>query len=204
MPTEEGRRDRFADVFTVAVLKGAVEGDVYRHFGSLGGVEVHLAAARRLGLIDSEFHPTVRARDLYRQHGLDHLPAGRAYPVWHDKGRAERPRLTSCSLPAMPPAHRCRSVDGIPVHHAGDPCTGGLRLFPWLSSVASRQPHTARTPEISAAFGEAVGRDQQSIQRWVRRDDLRDARAGCRRQRNRRPEGNEEGVNLAGSTLLGR
>lgn len=83
MATEEGRRDRFADVFTVAVLKGAVEGDVYRHFGSLGGVEVHLAVARRLGLIDGEAGPTARARDLYRQHGLDRLPDGRAYLVWH-------------------------------------------------------------------------------------------------------------------------
>ena len=52
MATEDDRRDPVADVFTVALIKGAVEGDVYQHFGSLGGVAQHLATARRLGVID--------------------------------------------------------------------------------------------------------------------------------------------------------
>ncbi|MFD7659209.1 hypothetical protein ACFV4N_34970 [Actinosynnema sp. NPDC059797] len=85
MGDEDDLRDRFADVFTVAVIKGAVEGDLYLHFASLGGVELHLATARRLGLIDpeNEHTATSRAHALYRRHGLEHLPDGRAYSCWH-------------------------------------------------------------------------------------------------------------------------
>lgn len=83
--TEDGRRDRFADIFTVALIKGVVEGDSYRHFGSLGGAAHHLATARRLGLIDleDEHTATARALALYRRHELDRLPEGRAYLAWH-------------------------------------------------------------------------------------------------------------------------
>lgn len=83
--TEDDRRDRFADIFTVALIKGAVEGDSYRHFGSLGGAAQHLATARRLGLIDleDEHTATARAQALYRRHQLDRLPEGRAYLAWH-------------------------------------------------------------------------------------------------------------------------
>ncbi|QFZ20380.1 hypothetical protein [Saccharothrix syringae] len=84
MVDETDRRDRFADVFIVALIEGAVEGDIDRHFGSLRGMELHLATARRLGLIDftDEEVPTARARDLYQRHGLEHLPEGRAYLYW--------------------------------------------------------------------------------------------------------------------------
>ncbi|TQM85477.1 hypothetical protein FHX81_7961 [Saccharothrix saharensis] len=83
--TEHDRRDRFTDIFTVALIKGAIEGDPYRHFGSLGGVTQHLATARRLELIDpeDEHTATARAQALYRRHGLNRLPAGRAYLAWH-------------------------------------------------------------------------------------------------------------------------
>ncbi|WP_433261566.1 hypothetical protein ACQPZF_27170 [Actinosynnema sp. CS-041913] len=82
--TEDDRRDRFADIFTVVLIKGAVEGDPYRHFGSLGGVTQHLATARRLGLIDpeDEYTATARAQALYQRHGLNRLSAGRAYLAW--------------------------------------------------------------------------------------------------------------------------
>jgi hypothetical protein len=87
--TEDDRRDRFADIFTVALIKGAVEGDSYHHFGSLGGVAQHLPTARRLGLIDpeDEHTATARAQALYRRHQLNRLPEGRAY--WY--GTARRP-----------------------------------------------------------------------------------------------------------------
>jgi len=74
-----------ADVFTAALIKGVIEGDIYAHLGSLGGFPIHLATARALELIDldDEHIPTSRARALYEHHRLDQLPAGRAYLVWH-------------------------------------------------------------------------------------------------------------------------
>ncbi|GAA1309298.1 hypothetical protein [Saccharothrix xinjiangensis] len=84
MATEDDRRDPFAGMFTVALIKGAVEGDTYRHFGSLGGIAQHLATTRCLGLIDpeDEHTATARAHALYRHHRLDRLPPGRAYLTW--------------------------------------------------------------------------------------------------------------------------
>ena len=73
------------DVFTVALLKGMVEGDPTAHFGSLGGFEQHLAVARAFGLVEADGEtPTDRARTLDRRHGLVELPPGRAYLAWRD------------------------------------------------------------------------------------------------------------------------
>lgn len=74
------------DLYTVALIKGAVEGDLYAHFGSLGGVAAHIAIARQHGLleIEDQHTPTNFAHQLYIRHRLDQLPNGRAYLAWHD------------------------------------------------------------------------------------------------------------------------
>jgi hypothetical protein len=70
------------DVFTVALIKGAVEGDVTAHFGSLGGFNAHVQLAQDLGLLNEAERPTALSRELYHRHHLADLPAGRAYLAW--------------------------------------------------------------------------------------------------------------------------
>ncbi|GAA2679741.1 MULTISPECIES: hypothetical protein [Actinosynnema] len=73
------------DLFTIALVKGAVEGDTTRHFGSLGGLEQHLAVARAAGLLEQDGQtPTAKARALYDRHRLHALPPGRAYLAWRE------------------------------------------------------------------------------------------------------------------------
>lgn len=73
------------EIFTVALVKGAVEGDATTHFGSLSGFREHLALAELRGLLDQEGHPLPAGEDFYHRHGLDVLPTGRAY-LWPDSG----------------------------------------------------------------------------------------------------------------------
>ncbi|GAA2679692.1 MULTISPECIES: hypothetical protein [Actinosynnema] len=73
------------DVFIIALVKGAVEGDPTMHFGSLLGVGQHMAVARELGLLQQDGQtPTDKARQLYERHELNKLPHGRAYLAWAD------------------------------------------------------------------------------------------------------------------------
>lgn len=77
-----------ADVFTVALIKGAVEGDLWQHFGSLLGVDSHVARAEELDLIEPASGHAVatdKAHRIYRECGLADLPEGRAYLAWVDR-----------------------------------------------------------------------------------------------------------------------
>ncbi len=70
-------------VHVLALVKGVVEGDPIRHFGSLLGFDAHLAAARQLALVttgdgNDEVSATEAGRRLYREAHLDALPDGRA------------------------------------------------------------------------------------------------------------------------------
>jgi hypothetical protein len=70
-------------VHVVALVKGVIEGEPIRHFGSLLGFDAHLAAARQLGLVtpgdgSHEVSATESGRRLYREAHLDALPDGRA------------------------------------------------------------------------------------------------------------------------------
>lgn len=62
----------------IAILKGEVEGDPYRHFGSLLGFDQHLAAAAAAGLLRVDGTATDEGLEFYRRHRLADLPAGRA------------------------------------------------------------------------------------------------------------------------------
>lgn len=76
-----------ADVFTVALIKGAVEMDVFKYFGSLHGVDRHVAVAEAAGLLVSAggLVATGEAHRIYLECGLANLPDGRAYLVWLDR-----------------------------------------------------------------------------------------------------------------------
>lgn len=65
-------------VHVVALIKGTAEGDPYRHFGSLLGVDTHQATAARLGLLNAAGDLTDAGRAFYRDARLADLPAGRA------------------------------------------------------------------------------------------------------------------------------
>jgi len=71
------------DVFTVALIKGAVEGDAQAHFGSLGGYVAHVLLAQDLGLLDEDESATELAYNLYLCCRLAELPPGRAYLAWN-------------------------------------------------------------------------------------------------------------------------
>lgn len=94
------------DVFTVALLKGAVEGDVGKHFGSFLGLAAHTVVARRCGLVESDgVTPTEYGLDVYVRHGVDSLPDGRAYLVWtraclvdHDVRSRSQMRIVATSM----------------------------------------------------------------------------------------------------------
>lgn len=65
-------------VHVIALLKGAVEGDPEKHFGSLLGYDQHLTTAVRAGLVTVAGDPTDRGIEFYSWHLLDQLPDGRA------------------------------------------------------------------------------------------------------------------------------
>jgi hypothetical protein len=72
------------DVLTVALLKGAVEGDPTLHFASLLGFRHHVPVAQATGVLAEDGEtPTALARDIYHRYRLDQLPPGRAYLAWH-------------------------------------------------------------------------------------------------------------------------
>ncbi len=80
-----------ADVFTVALIKGAVEGDLFAHFGSLRGMDEHVGVAETNDLLDpfggygGRAVATDKARRIYRECRLADLPDGRAYLAWVDR-----------------------------------------------------------------------------------------------------------------------
>lgn len=78
-----------ADVHTIGVLVGAMEGDATARFGSLGGFYFHSTVALAYGLVDIDLNPTERGRAFFARHNLASLPAGRAY-LWIGKDDAER------------------------------------------------------------------------------------------------------------------
>lgn len=69
-------------VHVLALLKGAVEGDPYRHLASLMAVSsTHLPAGVEAGVltvVDGEITATAAGRRFYTEHGLGLLPPGRA------------------------------------------------------------------------------------------------------------------------------
>jgi hypothetical protein len=82
-----------ADIFTVALIKGAVEGNLYAHFGSLLGIDGHIAVAEEAGFMKPAVgwaEATDKAHRVYRECGLADLPEGRAYLAWTD-----RPEVTA-------------------------------------------------------------------------------------------------------------
>ncbi|MFC6094858.1 hypothetical protein [Saccharothrix lopnurensis] len=171
--TEDDRRDLVADVFTVAMIKGAVEGDVYRHFGSLGGAAQHLATARRLWLIDvdDEDTATPRGQDLYRRHRLDLLPEGRAYLAWQGSPIVEATLAELLPDTTSPIDHtRC----------GADRRGGALGAGPKFPVPC---PGSVRHRDISATTGGTVGRTAHPGRRrpWAAAARL------DRRARRRRP-----------------
>lgn len=78
-----------ADYFTVAILKGTVEGDPHKHFGSTLGFTAHRLVAEQHELVEpvgeggwTDLKATEKAKDLYDRHQLSELPEGRAYLAW--------------------------------------------------------------------------------------------------------------------------
>lgn len=68
-------------VFTVALIKGAVEGDPYKHFAALGGINQHAEPAIQAGLLTSDgmtIEATDAGRLFYQVAELSALPEGRA------------------------------------------------------------------------------------------------------------------------------
>lgn len=68
----------YSRLHVLALLKGTVEGDPYKHFGSLLGIAHHDAAAQQLGLLTNDGNVTVVGRAFYVSAELGQLPAGRA------------------------------------------------------------------------------------------------------------------------------
>lgn len=80
-----------ASLFTIAVLKGSVEGDSIKHFGSTREFKFHAEIAVEHGLVvENPPHPegidngphylaTEEGLAFYDQHELGRLPDGRAY-----------------------------------------------------------------------------------------------------------------------------
>lgn len=68
-------------VFTVALIKGAVEGDPYKHFAALGGINQHAEPGIQAGLLTSDgvtIEATDAGRLFYRVAELSALPDSRA------------------------------------------------------------------------------------------------------------------------------
>lgn len=79
------QKDTFTapNIFTIAVLKGAMEGDISRHFASLFGLRQHIATAQALDLIEEDTETvTQRGHQIYYRYALHDLPDGRAYLAW--------------------------------------------------------------------------------------------------------------------------
>ncbi len=74
----------YADAFTVAILKGAVEDEPEKHFGSTLSLKEHMRVAEDLDLINETGEPTDKAQDFYERYELATLPEGRAYLAWYD------------------------------------------------------------------------------------------------------------------------
>jgi hypothetical protein len=75
-------------VHVLALLKGAVEGDPYKHFASLLGIAQHLEAAAALGLMTPDGRVTAAGAALYEAAGLHSLPEGRANHWWQEADSA--------------------------------------------------------------------------------------------------------------------
>lgn len=81
----------WANLFTIAVLKGSVEGDSIKHFGSTLEFKEHAELAAQYGLVvENPPHPegidngpsylaTEEGLTFYDEHELSKLPDGRAY-----------------------------------------------------------------------------------------------------------------------------
>lgn len=81
----------WANLFTIAVLKGSVEGDSIKHFGSTLEFKEHAELAVDYGLVvenppgpegidnGPSYLATKEGLDFYDQYGLSRLPDGRAY-----------------------------------------------------------------------------------------------------------------------------
>lgn len=68
-------------VHSLAILKGAVEGDDTKHLGSLMGMDGHAVPLLRAGLVvdlDGQYVPTETGKRFYTEHALSALPDGRA------------------------------------------------------------------------------------------------------------------------------
>lgn len=75
-----------ADVFTVAILKGAIEDEPEKHFGSTLALREHMRTAEDHDLINEIGEPTEKAQDFYERYRLASLPDGRAYLAWFAHG----------------------------------------------------------------------------------------------------------------------
>jgi hypothetical protein len=69
------------NVHALALLKGSVEGDSFKHFASLFGVHAHARPLVAAGLLVSngyDYDATPAGEAFYRDQHLDQLPDGRA------------------------------------------------------------------------------------------------------------------------------
>jgi hypothetical protein len=70
-----------ANVHALALIKGSVEGDSFKHFGSLFGTSEHARPLVAAGLLVSngyDYDATDAGRTFYADYRLDSLPRGRA------------------------------------------------------------------------------------------------------------------------------
>lgn len=77
-----------SETHIIALVKGALEGDPEKHFGSLLGFDEHLRDAAQLGLVRCEtgsydVEVTDAGREFYESQRLFWLPPGRAN-AWRD------------------------------------------------------------------------------------------------------------------------
>jgi hypothetical protein len=69
------------NVHALALIKGSVEGDSFKHFASLFGVHQHAAPLVTAGLLTGngyDYDATEAGAEFYRDQHLDQLPDGRA------------------------------------------------------------------------------------------------------------------------------
>jgi hypothetical protein len=69
------------NVHALALIKGSVEGDSYKHFASLFGGDQHAAPLVTAGLLTGngyDYDATEAGQAFYQEQHLDQLPAGRA------------------------------------------------------------------------------------------------------------------------------
>lgn len=98
-------------VFTVALIKGAVEGDPYKHFAALGGINHHATPATKAGLLTSDgvtIEATDAGRLFYQIAELSVLPEGRAtnWGAVADKALALLATIADCGDAALNPPSR--------------------------------------------------------------------------------------------------